>query len=80
MGKVRLSDGTITGKDAVGMGLYEAGIDEVITIVHYLCVCTSELLRFLSATNIGKDTVLYYRSLGKGPFLIHRNGRSARPD
>ena len=27
----------------------------------------------LSATNIGKDTVLYYRSLGKGPFLIHRN-------
>ncbi len=69
--QVRLSDKTEAGQMTVAVGLQEAGIDKVFTVIQHLRVGAGQLFRFLCTADIGKYAVLHQRRLGKRPLLIH---------
>ena len=71
--EVRLPNQAVTSQMTVAVGLQEAGIDEVFTVIQHLRIRASELFRLFRTADIGKHTVLHQCSLGKGSLFIHGN-------
>ena len=55
----------------VAVGLQEAGIDKVFSVIQHLRVGVGQLFRFLCTADIGKYAVPDQRRFGKRPLLIH---------
>ena len=55
----------------MGVGLEEAGIDEVLAVVEHLRVSVGQFLHVLSFADVGEDAILGKGRLCEGPLLVH---------